>query len=213
MSTTRAQRIGIWVIAVVLTVGTIGSFFVMILANDNSKIDQANSQQQQEKYKKAIDEYKKKAEAQNAELSDKYYPVLSQYITEVGPFNADDVKTLQTKDLKDGDGDTVTKDTKFSAYYIGWNAEGKVFDGSIEGSKLKAPFPLGPDAGVIQGWKEGLIGMKLGGVRELTIPADKAYGDKGQGDLIPPHAPLKFIVLAIPTPPEIAFPDVTGAAQ
>ena len=56
MSTTNSQRIGIWIIAVVLTVGTIGSFFVVIIANDNNKKDQIAAQEQ---YEKQLEEYKK----------------------------------------------------------------------------------------------------------------------------------------------------------
>lgn len=202
MATSKGQRIGIWVIAVVLTVGTIGSFFAIILANDNAKVDQANLQQQQEKYNEMIAKYQAKVDAQSSELSKKYYPILSQFATEVGTYNKDEVKTLQSRDLKEGDGAVIAKDTKYSAYYIGWNPDGKIFDSSIDGSKLKAPLP---GAGLIQGWMEGVIGMKLGGVRELSIPAEKAYGDKGAGELIPPHTPIKFIVLAIPSPPQIPF--------
>lgn len=202
MATSKGQRIGIWVIAVVLTVGTIGSFFAIILANDNAKVDQANLQQQQEKYNEMIAKYQAKVDAQSSELSKKYYPILSQFATEVGTYNKDEVMTLQSRDLKEGDGEVITKDTKYSAYYIGWNPDGKIFDSSIDGSKLKAPLP---GAGLIQGWMEGVIGMKLGGVRELSIPAEKAYGDKGAGELIPPHTPIKFIVLAIPSPPQIPF--------
>lgn len=202
MATTKSQRIGIWIIAIVLTVGTIGSFFVMVLANKNAKIDLESQQQLKEKYQKIAAEYQAKVDAQSKELSAKYYSVLVQYKDQVNKFNAVDVKTLGKKDLLVGDGTEIKKDTKYSAYYIGWNPDGKIFDQSIDSDKLKAPLP---GDGLISGWTEGVIGMKMGGVRELTIPADKAYGDKGQGDLIPPHTPLKFIVLVIPTPAEIPF--------
>lgn len=207
MSTTRSQRIGIWVIAVVLTIGTIGSFFAVILANNNAGKDQASQQEVQEKYNKLIAEYQEKVNKQADELSKQYYPVLSQYTGEVGSFNKDDVKELSTRDLKEGDGETIGDDTTYSAYYIGWNPDGKIFDQSIDGDKLKPPIP---GSGLIEGWMEGVKGMKLGGVRELTIPADKAYGDKGSGELIPPHTPLKFIVLVIPSPPTIPVPDFSG---
>lgn len=208
MATTKSQRIGIWIIAVVLAVGTIGSFFVIILANDNSKIDQQKAQEQQNKYNKIVADYQAKVDAQTSQLSVQYYPVLSSYTGEVGKFNADDVKSLGIKDLKIGDGEEIKKDTKYSAYYIGWNPDGKIFDQSIDGSKLKAP--LDTSQGLISGWTEGVIGMKLGGVRELTLPADKAYGDKGSGDLIPPHTPIKFVILAIPTPTPVPVPDLSS---
>lgn len=197
MSTSRSQRIGIWIIAVVLAVGTIGSFFVVILANDNQSKDQASAQ-------KLYAEYQAKVQAQTDELSKKYYGTLSEFASRVASYNADEVTSLTTVDLKEGDGETIGDNTTYSAYYIGWNPEGKIFDQSIDGTKLKAPLP---GSGLIKGWTEGVKGMKLGGVRELTIPADLAYGDTGSGDLIPPHTPIKFIVLAIPTPETIPLPD------
>jgi FKBP-type peptidyl-prolyl cis-trans isomerase len=210
MSTSKSQRIGIWIIAVVLAVGTVGSFFVMILANNNSQIDAQADKKQQEKYNKIVAEYQAKVNAQNVELSKTYYPILSEFVSQVGKFNADEVKTLQTTDLKVGDGAEIKSDTKYSAYYIGWNPDGKIFDSSISGSSLKSPIA---GTNLIQGWMEGVIGMKIGGVRLLTIPADKAYGDKGSGDLIPPHTPLKFIVFAIQTPPEVPIPDFSSLTK
>ena len=210
MATTRSQRLGIWIIAIVLTVGTIGSFFVVILANNNSQQDQAQQNQLSAADQKAISDYQSKVNAQADQLSAQYYPVLSQFTGEVGKFNADDVKSLTTKDLKEGDGATIDSSTQYSAYYIGWNPDGKIFDQSIDNGKLKAPIA---GSGLIQGWTEGVVGMKLGGVRELTIPADKAYGDQGSGDLIPPHTPIKFIVLAIPNPTPIPTPTLSAQGQ
>jgi FKBP-type peptidyl-prolyl cis-trans isomerase len=208
MSTSRSQRVGIWIIAVVLAIGTIGSFFVIILANTNSVKDQADQQKLQDQYNKLMADYQSKVTAQTKQLSDQYYTSFSSYISEVGSFNADDVKSVTTKDLKEGDGATIDDKTTYSAYYIGWNPEGKIFDQSISGSSLKAPIP---GSGLIPGWTAGVKGMKLGGIREITIPADQAYGDKGSGDLIPPHTPIKFIVLAIASPTAIPVPNFSGA--
>lgn len=208
MATSQGQRIGIWVIAVVLAVGTIGSFFALILQNDNAQVDQAQAQQKQEEYNKIIQEYQAKVEAQSNELSAKYYDDFAGYAKEVSAFNASDVKSLTTRDLKIGDGEEIKEDTDYSAYYIGWNPEGKIFDQSIDGDKLKTP--IDGKLELIKGWDEGVLGMKIGGVREITIPADKAYGDKGQGDLIPPHTPLKFIIMAIPSPEKIPQPDLSS---
>ena len=55
--------------------------------------------------------------------------------------------------------------------------------------------------------------MKIGGIRELTIPAAKAYGDKGSGEDIPANTPIKFVVMAIPKPAEITPPDFSGLYQ
>ncbi len=204
MATSKAQRIGIWVIAVVMAVGTIGSFFVIILANDNAKVDQDIALQQQEKYNEMVKEYQSKVDAQAAKLSEQYYAEFAGYAGQVAAFNKADVKELSSEDLKIGDGEEIKDGTKYSAYYIGWNPDGKIFDQSIDGDKLKAPI-LGE--GLIEGWTQGVVGMKIGGVRVLTIPSDLAYKEAGSGDMIPPNTPLKFVVFAIPTPEEIPLPD------
>lgn len=206
MSTSRSQRIGIWVIAVVMVVGTLGSFFVVVIANSNAATDQAKLAKAQQEYS----EYQKKVDAQSAELSQKYYPEFSQYKDKPVAFDAASVKELSTADLKVGDGEEIKKDTQYSAYYIGWNPSGKVFDQSIDGDKLKAPIAGG---NLIQGWNEGVIGMKVGGVREITIPAEKAYGSAGQGEDIPANTPLKFIVMIIPKVETIAMPDISALMQ
>ncbi|MFZ3009892.1 MAG: FKBP-type peptidyl-prolyl cis-trans isomerase [Candidatus Microsaccharimonas sp.] len=195
MAASRAQRIGIWIIAVVLTVGTIGSFVIIILSTNNQKNDQA-------KLAELTSEYQAQVEAQTTELSAKYFSEFNQYATRPAAFDAAGVTTLKTEDLKIGDGADITADSTFSAYYIGWNPGGTVFDGSIDGTKLKKPLSVSP-GGVITGWTEGAVGMKVGGIRELTIPADKAYGATGSGDQIPPNTPIKFVVMIIPTPETI----------
>ena len=77
-----------------------------------------------------------------------------------------------------------SKDDDIVINYTGALAKtGVIFD---KGEEVE--FELG---GLIQGWKEGLIGMKVGGQRRLLIPADKAYGDLGKGS-VPPNADLVF---------------------
>lgn len=202
MATTKAQQIGIWIIAITMTVGTIGSFLIMILANDNQKVDTAQAAGKQAEYSKLSAEYQAQAGVQAAELSSQYAATFKAYEARPAAFNKDDVTALKTEDLKIGDGAVLTADSSFTAYYIGWNPSGKVFDQSIDGDTLKAPFQVTP-GGVITGWTEGAVGMKVGGVRELTIPSDKAYGATGSGSDIPANTPLKFVVMIIPTPTPI----------
>ena len=211
MATTKGQRISIWVIAGMMFLGTVGGFVAMMVAPGNEAKDQAAFKKAQDEYTKATDERKKKVEAQANELSQKYYGKFSEFSSRVGAFEAGDVKELVKEDLVEGEGAEVKDDTKLAVYYIGWNAKGEIFDQSIADGKLKAPLNMdGPaNTAVIQGWKEGLIGMKIGGVRELTIPADKAYGDKAQGDKIPANSPLKFVVMAIEKPANIPEPEMS----
>ncbi len=210
MATTNSQRIGIWVIAGMMIIGTIGGFIAMMVAPGNEAKDQAVIEAASKEYSAAYQEYQKKVAAQATELSKKYFATFSPYTSRVGEFDAASVNELKTEDLLVGDGEEIKEDTKFAAYYIGWNPSGKVFDQSIDGEALKAPIAIeGPaSAAVIKGWQKGLIGMEIGGVRELTIPADLAYGETGQGEDIPANTPLKFVIMAIPQAEELSEPEL-----
>ena len=208
MATPKSQRIGIWVIAIVMLIGTVGSFAVMILGTKNSSNDQAHIKQLTDTYQKEYTAYQAKVADQATQLSAKYFAEFNQYATRPAVFDRDSVKALATEDLKVGDGEVLGKDATFTAYYLGWGPNGKVFDGSIDGTKLKAPLTAAA-GGVIAGWTKGVEGMKVGGVRELTIPSDDAYGEKGSGDSIPPNTPLKFVVMVIPTPETIPQPEMS----
>ncbi|MFZ1301976.1 MAG: FKBP-type peptidyl-prolyl cis-trans isomerase [Candidatus Microsaccharimonas sp.] len=207
MSATKSQRIGIWVIAIFMAVGTVGSFLAIILSNKNTQTDQARINELTSQYQKEYEEYQTKVAAQTAELSAKYFDTFNQYASRPAAFDAASVTELKTSDIVVGDGDTLTSDSTFTAYYIGWNPTGKVFDSSIDGDSLKAPFTAAP-GGVIEGWTQGVNGMKVNGVRELTIPSDLAYGEKGSGEDIPANTPLKFIMMVIPTPEKITEPTM-----
>lgn len=189
--TQNTQRIAIAIIAIVMVVGTIGSYAMIVLSNENAIKDQNKESEAQQKL---MEEEQKKDEA----LSEKYYPVLKEYEKTPSPFNAEEVgETVTHIDLKEGDGPVITGDSIYKAYYIGWNPKGEVFDGSIMGDRLKPPLDVSPGF-LIQGWYDGVEGMKIGGVREITIPSDLAYGDQDRSDSgIPPNTPLKFIILAI----------------
>lgn len=195
MATRKGQRIGIWIIAIVLTIGTLGSFAVMVLANNNAKIDQAAQQKLYAEYQKQIEEEQKKADA----LSSQYYAVFQPHQAAPAAFDASAVgDKVTTRDLKQGDGAEITVDTQYQAYYVGWTPKGKTFDSSFDGEKLKSPIDTSMTT-LIQGWNEGVVGMKVGGVREITVPSDLAYGEKGNGDAIPPNTPIKFIIMIIAT--------------
>lgn len=190
--TPKAQRIGILVIAIVMAAGTLGSFALMILANENQQSEQ---EQLQREYQEMVEKQQKDSE----KLSSEYYDEFKQYESRPAAFDASTVGDAVTKnDLKAGDGETITEDfNNYRAYYIGWNPSGTVFDGSIEGGQLKPPLDLSQMT-LIEGWYDGVDGMRIGGVREITIPATLAYGESGQGEDIPPNTPIKFLIMAIP---------------
>ncbi len=91
-----------------------------------------------------------------------------------------------------GTGTEAQKGKTVSVHYTGWLADGTKFDSSRD-RNTPFSFPLGQGQ-VIKGWDEGVAGMKVGGKRTLTIPADLGYGARGAGGVIPPNATLKFEV-------------------
>ena len=103
---------------------------------------------------------------------------------------------LEYADETEGTGETPRAGQTCIVHYTGWlwekNAKGKEFDSS---KKRNAPFAFHVGEGqVIKGWDEGVATMKVGGKRELLIPAQLAYGEKGRGGVIPPNATLFFEV-------------------
>ncbi len=84
------------------------------------------------------------------------------------------------------DGDTV------SVHYTGWLTNGTKFDSSVDRGDMFS-FKLGAGQ-VIQGWDKGVVGMKVGEKRKLTIAPELAYGAAGAGGVIPPNATLIFEV-------------------
>ena len=101
--------------------------------------------------------------------------------------------TLQKRDIVEGKGRAAKKADNVDMQYVGvaWSTSHE-FDSSWERGEPFA-FKLG-EGGVIKGWDEGIPGMKVGGRRELTIPADQAYGEQGQPPDIGPNEALRFIV-------------------
>ncbi len=213
MATTNGQRIGIWVIAAVLVIGTVGGFLAMVLAPQNQAKDTAYQEKLTADFQKEYEAYNKKVEAQADELSKKYYEEFSQYQSRVAPFDGSNVNELKKEDLKEGTGEALTSKSTFTAYYIGWTPDGKVFDGSIENGKLKAPFTVENGSGVIEGWTKGVDGMKVGGVRELTIPAAQAYGAEKNEQNELAGQPLKFVLMVIESPEKIEAPTMPRELQ
>ena len=102
-----------------------------------------------------------------------------------------DPQQLIKDDLKPGTGErAVKKGDEIKVNYVGKLLKnGSKFD---ENTSADEPFTFTVGEGVIEGWSEGVIGMKKGGKRKLTIPWKMAYGDKGSPPKIPGKAPLVF---------------------
>jgi FKBP-type peptidyl-prolyl cis-trans isomerase len=95
-------------------------------------------------------------------------------------------------DVKVGTGPAVKAGDMVTVHYVGKLGDGTVFDTSKTGGQ---PFDVQVGKGmVIKGWDVGLVGMQVGGVRQLVVPPDEAYGPNGMGKVIPPNSTLYFEV-------------------
>jgi FKBP-type peptidyl-prolyl cis-trans isomerase FkpA len=118
---------------------------------------------------------------------------------EGAPMADSGISQLQKNDVKVGDGAEARAGRVVRVHYTGWlydatrdDKRGQKFDSSKDGNR-PFDFTLGAKE-VIPGWDEGVAGMKVGGVRVLTIPPSMGYGARGAGDVIPPNATLVFEV-------------------
>ncbi|MDP9075347.1 MAG: FKBP-type peptidyl-prolyl cis-trans isomerase [Actinomycetota bacterium] len=100
---------------------------------------------------------------------------------------------LQITDLVDGEGDEAKPGREVAVHYVGVAySTGAEFDASWNrGAPFR--FPLGRGR-VIAGWDQGVVGMKVGGRRQLVIPPSLGYGDRGAGSAIRPGETLIFVV-------------------
>jgi FKBP-type peptidyl-prolyl cis-trans isomerase len=99
---------------------------------------------------------------------------------------------LQIDEMKVGDGAEAVSGKKVTVHYVGTLTSGKKFDSSRDRGQGFS-FVLGKGM-VIKGWDVGVAGMKIGGMRKLTIPPEMAYGEQGFSNLIPPNSTLVFEV-------------------
>jgi FKBP-type peptidyl-prolyl cis-trans isomerase len=99
---------------------------------------------------------------------------------------------LQIEDLKVGGGQEAKAGDQVVVHYVGTLTDGKKFDSSRDRGQGFG-FKLGAGK-VIKGWDRGVAGMKIGGLRKLTMPPDLAYGAGGFPPVIPPNSTLVFEV-------------------
>ena len=104
----------------------------------------------------------------------------------------EEVKELKIEELAEGTGRQAAKGDTVAVHYTGWLTDGTQFDSSIErGEPIEYVCGVGM---VIPGWDLGVVGMREGQKRRLTIPSELGYGPYGAGGVIPPNATLIFEV-------------------
>lgn len=206
LKTSWKQRLFIIIIAVIMLGSTMAVYISIVLTGN--KTAETNSETDQQLAELQTQYQAKQAELKTASqpFSDKYLNEFKQYTSRIRAYNATTANTsgLQMTDLKEGTGATLEEGTNYMAYYIGWCADESVFDSSLDDisnpTLLGAPIPGG---NLIEGWNQGVIGMKIGGVREITIPGELAYGETREicGAT---GSPLKFVVMTIPSDATLA---------
>ena len=202
LKTSVGQRIVIILIAVIMIGSIIASYAAIVISNSSSsnKDDSSSSKISDEKKAEIAEAYQKKA-AEFAEATKSDYEKFVQYRTEVKAYNETTANEngVQTKDLEAGTGEEVKEDgSNYLAYYIGWCADESVFDSSFDDDSNPTGFTkaLDPSMGLIEGWLQGVKGMKIGGVRRITIPGELAYGESMEicGGT---NKPLRFLVMPV----------------
>lgn len=199
LKTSPKQRFFIILIAV-LMLGSIVASYALIIASggktattssNETEVDEEKIAELEAKYNETEQKFK------DATKSD--YEIFAGYRSEIKAYNEAAANTggLQTRDLKKGTGRKIEEgDTNYYAYYVGWCADESVFDSSFDDNNNPTGFSKAIDAslGMIEGWNAGVVGMRLDGVREITIPGELAYGEAMEicGGK---NKPLKFIVM------------------
>jgi FKBP-type peptidyl-prolyl cis-trans isomerase len=113
------------------------------------------------------------------------------YLENTSQISLKKMDTVKIEVLKEGTGEVSKVGDTLTVDYTGTLEDGTKFDSSI--GRAPFSFTLGENR-VIQGWEQGMLGMKVGEKRKLTIPSSLGYGSRGAGGLIPPNATLIFEV-------------------
>jgi hypothetical protein len=114
------------------------------------------------------------------------------------------ITELSGQELRVGTGSAVIAGDTITIHYIGMFTDGRKFDSSYDRNETFT-FQVGGKQ-VMPGFEQGVVGMKTGGKRKIIIPANLAYGEKGQGP-IPPNTPLVFEVELLSITPPAQVPE------
>jgi len=203
LKTSWQQRIIIGIIAFLLLFSTVAVYALIVLSNEKSKSKNEQVSKELTKVEEELTAKRNELETMVKGFSDTYYGKFSNYRSRVRSYNATSVNNsgLTTEDLEIGSGAEITSETSYYSYYIGWCADESVFDSSFDNWENSTSLidPISYIAGeseFVQGWEDGVIGMKIGGVREIAIPGELAYGETKElcGGT---NSPLKFIIMAV----------------
>ena len=203
LKTSWQTRIVIGIIAFLMLFSTVAVYALIVLSSENKKKEDTVANEELKKVEEELNVKRNEVETMATELSAKYYGDFSNVRSRVKSYNAASVDNagLKTEDVKAGDGAEITSESSYYAYYVGWCADESVFDSSFDSwdspKELNAPiqFTAGSSS-FVAGWEEGVIGMRTGGIRQIDIPGNLAYGETREicGGT---NSPLKFLVYIV----------------
>ena len=200
LKTSKKQRIIIGAIAFLMLGAMIASYSAIILANKDADAGSDLDPELQAKLAKYQQEYNAKTDELVIASRDFYHEFIN-YRSEIKAFNEAAANTVgvDVRDIKEGNGRVLEEgDLDYFAYYVGWCADETVFDSTFDSAAYPSRFSkiLDPEVGLIEGWNAGVVGMKINGIREITIPGELAYGDTREicGGY---NKPLKFMIMAV----------------
>ncbi|MBR3322281.1 FKBP-type peptidyl-prolyl cis-trans isomerase [Candidatus Saccharibacteria bacterium] len=197
LRTSPKQRLFIILIAVFMVGSIVASYAAIVISGSqssnatDSKVDEAKIAE----YSEVYSEIQAKFTEATKDDFNKFIGYKSGTVTAYNENTANE-NGVKVEDLQEGSGVEVT-DSNYLAYYVGWCADESVFDSSFDNNDNPTGFAkiLDPSLGMIEGWTLGVEGMRLDGIRVITVPGELAYGDKMEicGGY---NKPLKFMIYA-----------------
>ena len=200
LKTSPKQRIIISLIAILMLGSMILGYAMIVLGGKSGSSSGSESTISDEKVLEYKEDYEAKLKKFQEATKSEYEELLG-YKSEVKAYNETAANSgVSSRDLKTGSGRELGEgDSDYLAFYIGFCADEEVFDSSFDNFENPTGFSeYGmlnlSQMSLIEGWYAGMVGAKVGGVREITIPGELAYGDSMEicGGY---SKPLKFIVL------------------
>ncbi|MBR3248933.1 FKBP-type peptidyl-prolyl cis-trans isomerase [Candidatus Saccharibacteria bacterium] len=196
LRTSPKQRFFIILIAIFMVGSIVASYAAIVISG--SQGSSSTSEVDNEKLAEYIEKYSE-LQSQLTEVSQKDFDTFIKYKSEVTGYNETTANAggVETKDLMEGSGREIGEDdTDYLAYYVGWCADETIFDSSYDDSSNPTGFVkiLDVSSGMIEGWTLGVTGMRIGGIRAITIPGELAYGDAREicGGK---NKPMKFMIM------------------
>lgn len=200
LKTSPKQRFFIILIAVVMLGSIIASYVAIVMNGSKSSSGDTSSSIDEAKIMAYEDAYNAQLEKFSEATKDDFNKFI-EYKSRIKAYNETSANAsgVEINDLVKGNGKKIVDDDNdYLAYYVGWCADETIFDSSFNDNNNPTAFAKILDAslGMIEGWVIGVDGMRMGGIREITIPGELAYGDKMEicGGY---NKPLKFMVMAV----------------